>query len=981
MTASPSLHLVTALLDVGKREGNPDRQSVDFYFDAGQKLLLAARGLSWQNYTLTIYTEPELVGRLSEHLKPYTSYTYDRPNFTILPYHWASFTRDRNRIADAREQNPFYRCNPTKDTAAYGAFQREKMRILGDFATYLPGSSLSRSVNDRVAWVDFGIGKHVPMEGFEKACEVMAQANMAWLCVSRPAEEVKDWRELRQNMCAGWIGGIASEVRDLCGKFDQLAENLLGNDLAPHDETMLEHLAATLPYVAKRVIADHTWIFRSFATVGDALKADMRRREAAGFVERAAAAALKPVAAPPLVITNVNQLMADETYVTFPQPLLGLVMIVKDEAHGIEETLKSIKPYVDRWTILDTGSIDGTQAVIRRVMKDVPGYLYEQPFVDFSTTRNRALDLHGVHTRWVILPDADDVLVGGVNLRKLLSEFYKDETSVNVNIRRGELSYFLPLLQRTDAGNRYRGRVHEVLPGAGATTDVIQLHQTRPARSTEATKARWQRDVLMLQADLKDDPTNERAVFYLAQTFDCLGQHTRALTYYEKRIGMGGWEAERFEAMLRRGRMLERLLPEANDSEGYAIDSAYLEAYRHSPHRAEPLYECARKWYAKDDLAMTYLYAHAAYRKRPPATGSALFVDQDAYDWKIADLVAISAFYQGDKVLGELAADTAVERGPEHAQQRLRNNRAFYAKDASETFGGVGLKEIDYKPAAPYSPTNPSVHYDGTQWRCVVRTTNYKIVNGQYLTPDDNVIYTRNVMLELDGSLSVARAFDMVDEDSTPRSKYPVHGFEDCRLYSDEFGFRCTATVCDFDPTGEGKREIVELTLATKTYAINHARPWRGPWSGGHQKNWMPLSTGETFVYSILPTVLIGNVEKQYPMGRLRGGSQVVKVPDGYLCLVHDVTFDGGNSRTYLHRFVLLDDKLSVTKMSPLFYFKKRGIEFCAGLAFDPAPTPFHVTQTHGRLIASFGVDDCSAWFAEFDYANVIAALSERFVV
>jgi hypothetical protein len=43
--------------------------------------------------------------------------------------------------------------------------------------------------------------------------------------------------------------------------------------------------------------------------------------------------------------------------------LLGLVMIVKNEAHGIRETLESFKPFIDRWTILDTGSTDGTQRI------------------------------------------------------------------------------------------------------------------------------------------------------------------------------------------------------------------------------------------------------------------------------------------------------------------------------------------------------------------------------------------------------------------------------------------------------------------------------------------------------------------------------------------------------------------------------------------------------------------------------------------
>ncbi len=43
-------------------------------------------------------------------------------------------------------------------------------------------------------------------------------------------------------------------------------------------------------------------------------------------------------------------------------PLLGLVMIIKNENATIEKTLESVKHDIDYWTIVDTGSTDGTQA-------------------------------------------------------------------------------------------------------------------------------------------------------------------------------------------------------------------------------------------------------------------------------------------------------------------------------------------------------------------------------------------------------------------------------------------------------------------------------------------------------------------------------------------------------------------------------------------------------------------------------------------
>ncbi len=36
-------------------------------------------------------------------------------------------------------------------------------------------------------------------------------------------------------------------------------------------------------------------------------------------------------------------------------PLLALVMMVKNEADFINQTLASVKPHIDSWTIVDTG--------------------------------------------------------------------------------------------------------------------------------------------------------------------------------------------------------------------------------------------------------------------------------------------------------------------------------------------------------------------------------------------------------------------------------------------------------------------------------------------------------------------------------------------------------------------------------------------------------------------------------------------------
>jgi hypothetical protein len=141
----------------------------------------------------------------------------------------------------------------------------------------------------------------------------------------------------------------------------------------------------------------------------------------------------------------------------------------------------------------------------------------------------------------------------------------------------------------------------------------------------------------------------------------------------------------------------------------------------------------------------------------------------------------------------------------------------------------------------------------------------------------------------------------------------------------------------------------------------------------------MPLvRDDEVFlIHSTLPTKIFayndGEIDSQglsdFDLGRLRGGSQAVQIPDGRLFVVHDVTWRG-QARTYLHRFVLMSEDFCVLKMSEPFYFIKHGIEFCAGLAYDGK-----------RLVASFGVDDREAHLGTFELDGVLAKLRSDFVV
>ncbi len=139
-------------------------------------------------------------------------------------------------------------------------------------------------------------------------------------------------------------------------------------------------------------------------------------------------------------------------------PLVSLCMIVRDEESDLERCLASVKGVADEVVIYDTGSVDGTIELARRLGATViEGYWDD----DFSRARNAALaECSG---RWILHLDADEELVAGQGLRSALSTSSHDGVLVpirNVGAQWGDFTHNVIRLFRSKAA-RWTGRLHE----------------------------------------------------------------------------------------------------------------------------------------------------------------------------------------------------------------------------------------------------------------------------------------------------------------------------------------------------------------------------------------------------------------------------------------------------------------------------------------------------------------------------------------
>jgi glycosyltransferase involved in cell wall biosynthesis len=360
--------------------------------------------------------------------------------------------------------------------------------------------------------------------------------------------------------------------------------------------------------------------------------------------------------------------------------LLTLSMIVKDEAATIARTLRSVKPFIDRWVIVDTGSTDATREIIREEMAGVPGELHEKPFVDFATTRNAALELAGMSTEFILWLDADDELENGKALRAHMMRERNarepDREAYYVRVSMG-ITFDSARLLRSRAGWRFRGVVHEVLmhpdrqPPSKRVPEVVILHRP-PADAIERSRKRWERDIVLLEKARAEDPSDTRTAFYLANTYFWLQRYDEAEPAYVRRMALGGWREELFECRL----MLAKVAA-AQHRPWLEVQSKYLDAHLFAPHRAEPLHAIAVHHDALEQHALTFLFARRGYELPFPKQDT-LFVDEEVYTWKMADLVAASAYWIGEFEIGEEAARKAARARPK--DPRLQSNLEFYLK-------------------------------------------------------------------------------------------------------------------------------------------------------------------------------------------------------------------------------------------------------------------------------------------------------------
>jgi tetratricopeptide (TPR) repeat protein len=229
-------------------------------------------------------------------------------------------------------------------------------------------------------------------------------------------------------------------------------------------------------------------------------------------------------------------------------------MIVRNEVDHLGACLASLGGLVDEIVIYDTGSIDGTPELARRVGARV---LLGHWDGDFARARNAALD--AVAAEWALIVDADERLVCDPHvLRRILLGVHPYDPPIDrvdafwmpvVHLSADgdqQAAQLMTRLFRTDHG-RWQGRVHESVellrPDAGRAllpARYVFIEHLGYA-GEDRVRAKGERNLALVLTELdelvaarsEDREAGGRVLFGLARSFLAVGRRQDAVDALE----------------------------------------------------------------------------------------------------------------------------------------------------------------------------------------------------------------------------------------------------------------------------------------------------------------------------------------------------------------------------------------------------------------------------------------------------------------
>src|SRR3989338_2511182 len=249
-------------------------------------------------------------------------------------------------------------------------------------------------------------------------------------------------------------------------------------------------------------------------------------------------------------------------------PTLSVCMIVKNEENCIERSLQSVKDIADEIVIVDTGSTDGTLAIVQRFTEKVLHFSWNN---DFSAARNFALS-HAT-SDWILFLDADEVIAqeDQQKIKKILADSASEKSAAAYFLHQKEYTNDSTLtgfqyctekniynkaflgfvvvenairLFRRDKNISFSWRIHESVAPSLEQRGVVPLdsgifiHHYKQEKGKEAQHQKMLRYLAIGEQQLRETPSLAKPHYEVGLIYYALGRYADAITAFQKVLSL-----------------------------------------------------------------------------------------------------------------------------------------------------------------------------------------------------------------------------------------------------------------------------------------------------------------------------------------------------------------------------------------------------------------------------------------------------------
>jgi tetratricopeptide (TPR) repeat protein len=637
-----------------------------------------------------------------------------------------------------------------------------------------------------------------------------------------------------------------------------------------------------------------------------------------------------------------------------------LLLMIKNESKIIERCIDNAIDSVDAICILDTGSRDNTVEICNNKLSSLnkPFKIGVEPFKNFGYNRTISFKLAqtlcqelnwNADLTYALAVDADMVIKSTPEFK----DYKLTDAGYLVTQQNSKLKYYNIRFMRCNYNWNCIGVTHEYWNGIRGGKIPYELFYIYDKNDGGCKSDKFERDIRLLTEDLISDPNNPRTHFYLAQSYKDIQKYTEAISYYKKRIALGGWNEEIWYSHYQIGICYSKM------GHNIKMESWLNRAWKYRPSRAEPLYFLTKYFREHSEHFKSYHY-YLKGRAIPYPHTDTLFIEHSVYNGLFDYEKTILSYYVFNNNLSSGLFDiiSYINKNIQFSINNVWNNIEHYVESLESTTYKGKYTRLNFPSFDEFNPSSLSVLTYNNTLNINVRYVNYIINNqGQYQIKSlDGIVKTKNGNIICDeGHINQINSINLMNEYIPIKYKSNIEGLEDIRLFTFKNELYFTSSTKSLTP--DTKYRIAIGKYNTSQQLMDNIISIEPPTNTTCEKNWIYIpedSLSEiheghnkmNFIYTWYPLQIGAVIDNKLVIHttystpsffkNFRGSSGIISYDNKIWCIVHFVKYS--TPRKYYHSLIQLNSKnMKPERYSIPFCFRRVAIEYCLSIHIQNA--------------------------------------------